>query len=189
MGTERVVAWLADELVALGHEVTLFASGDSRTKAKLVPAWPQALRSGRPRSDPAPAYAELLEAVAEAANDFDGLRDARIRVAARITSKTGIRQVSHSCSTASPGSLAAGRAISDGFDYVIAQQPDRDCLQCQGPDIVGPMSGSGHSRRSHFGRGEVHGVRCRLEPNKPGDDFRTGFCRSKRRAVTYDFLL
>jgi glycosyltransferase involved in cell wall biosynthesis len=70
-GTERVVAWLADELVALGHEVTLFASGDSRTKAKLVPTWPRALRLGRPRSDPAPAYAALLEAVAEAADDFD----------------------------------------------------------------------------------------------------------------------
>src|SRR5262245_6693133 len=70
-GTERVVSWLADELVALGHEVTLFASGDSRTKAKLVPAWPRALRLGRPRADPAAAYATLLEAVAEAAADFD----------------------------------------------------------------------------------------------------------------------
>src|SRR5262245_46655857 len=70
-GTERVVSWLADELVALGHEVTLFASGDSRTKAKLVPAWPRALRLGRPRADPAAACASLLEAVAEAAAAFD----------------------------------------------------------------------------------------------------------------------
>src|SRR5262245_24001863 len=70
-GTERVVSWLADELVALGHEVTLFASGDSRTKANLVPAWPRALRLGRPRADPAAAYAALLEAVAEAAGGFD----------------------------------------------------------------------------------------------------------------------
>jgi glycosyltransferase involved in cell wall biosynthesis len=70
-GTERVVSWLADELIALGHEVTLFASGDSRTKAKLVPAWPRALRLGRPRADPAAAYATLLEAVAGAAGGFD----------------------------------------------------------------------------------------------------------------------
>jgi glycosyltransferase involved in cell wall biosynthesis len=70
-GTERVVSWLADGLVALGHEVTLFASGDSRTKAKLVPAWPRALRLSRPRADPAAACASLLEAVAEAAADFD----------------------------------------------------------------------------------------------------------------------
>jgi hypothetical protein len=34
-GTERIVAWLVDELVELGHEVTLFASGDSKTRANL----------------------------------------------------------------------------------------------------------------------------------------------------------
>src|SRR6202142_4542010 len=43
-GTERVVSWLTEELVAMGHDVTLFASGDSVTKAKLEPTWPQALR-------------------------------------------------------------------------------------------------------------------------------------------------
>jgi len=41
-GTERVVAWLVDELVALGHDVTLFASGDSRTKGELHSVWPRA---------------------------------------------------------------------------------------------------------------------------------------------------
>ena len=43
-GTERVVSWLTEELVAQGHDVTLFASGDSRTKAKLAPVVPRALR-------------------------------------------------------------------------------------------------------------------------------------------------
>ena len=70
-GTERVIAWLIDELVELGHEVTLFASGDSRTRATLVPVWPRALRLGRPRSDPLAAQAALLEEVARHANDFD----------------------------------------------------------------------------------------------------------------------
>src|SRR5262249_16011178 len=51
-GTERVIAWLVDELIDLGHEVTLFASGDSKTRAELIPAWPRALRLGRPRADP-----------------------------------------------------------------------------------------------------------------------------------------
>jgi hypothetical protein len=60
-GTERVVSWLTDELVSMGHQVTLFASGESRTKANLIPAWPRALRLGRPRSDPTAAYASLLE--------------------------------------------------------------------------------------------------------------------------------
>ena len=51
-GTERVVSWLTEDLVALGHKVTLFASGDLRTSARLVPVWPSALRLGRPRVDP-----------------------------------------------------------------------------------------------------------------------------------------
>jgi hypothetical protein len=59
-GTERVVSWLTEELVSLGHDVTLFASGDSRTRAPLVPAWPRALRLSHPRPDPYAAYAVPL---------------------------------------------------------------------------------------------------------------------------------
>src|SRR5436305_13826042 len=69
-GTERVVAWLTDELVALGHDVTLFASGDSQTRGKLVSGWPRALRLGRPRSDPTAAFASLLEILACRAPGF-----------------------------------------------------------------------------------------------------------------------
>ena len=47
-GTERVVSWLTEELVSLGHDVTLFASGDSVTTARLEPIWPQALRLDGP---------------------------------------------------------------------------------------------------------------------------------------------
>src|ERR1700692_4568042 len=43
-GTERVVHWLTEELVALGNDVTLFASGDSQTSAKLEATWPKAPR-------------------------------------------------------------------------------------------------------------------------------------------------
>jgi glycosyltransferase involved in cell wall biosynthesis len=70
-GTERVVSWLTEELLALGHDVTLFASGDSVTKGKLVPIIPRAIRLGRPRPDPFPAYAAQLDAIAKAAEDFD----------------------------------------------------------------------------------------------------------------------
>ena len=70
-GTERVVAWLVDELVNLGHEVTLFASGDSVTGAELIPVCPRALRLGRPRTDPMAVQAALIEEVACRANDFD----------------------------------------------------------------------------------------------------------------------
>ncbi|MBV8819140.1 MAG: glycosyltransferase family 4 protein [Acidobacteriaceae bacterium] len=70
-GTERVVAWLVDELVKREHDVTLFASGDSRTNAKLHAVWPQALRLGRKGTDPQAANALLLEAIALRARDFD----------------------------------------------------------------------------------------------------------------------
>ena len=64
-GTERVVAWLVDELVELGHDVTLFASGDSRTRGQLYPVWPHALRLGRKNTDPNAACALLLEAISK----------------------------------------------------------------------------------------------------------------------------
>jgi glycosyltransferase involved in cell wall biosynthesis len=70
-GTERVVAWLTEELIALGHDVTLFATGDSATSARLVPTWPRALRLGRPKADPAAAETALLELIAEHAQQFD----------------------------------------------------------------------------------------------------------------------
>ncbi|MBO4227945.1 glycosyltransferase family 4 protein [Bradyrhizobium neotropicale] len=70
-GTERVVAWLVDELVKLGHLVTLFASGDSKTLAELEPACPRALRLGRPRVDAVAAQTVLLESVARRAGEFD----------------------------------------------------------------------------------------------------------------------
>ena len=70
-GTERVVAWLIDELVELGHDVTLFASGNSKTRAKLVPVWPYAFRLSRQRTDPVAVQAVLLETMAARAKEFD----------------------------------------------------------------------------------------------------------------------
>jgi len=70
-GTERVVSWLTEELVALGHEVSLFGTADAITKATLVPVWPSATRLSRPQPDPFAPMASLLEAVAAAAPRFD----------------------------------------------------------------------------------------------------------------------
>lgn len=69
-GTERVVAFLTDELVRLGHDVTLFATGDSRTNARLVPVWPMALRLGDCRDSLAP-HVLMVEQVARRAALFD----------------------------------------------------------------------------------------------------------------------
>ena len=70
-GTERVVYWLTEELIALGHEVTLFASGDSVTSAKLEAAWPRALRLDGSVRDPNALHMMMLERVYRQAADFD----------------------------------------------------------------------------------------------------------------------
>ncbi len=70
-GTERVVSYLTEELVASGHEVTLFASGDSVTSARLEPVWPQALRLSSPMSDPLIPHVLLMEAARREAGKFD----------------------------------------------------------------------------------------------------------------------
>jgi glycosyltransferase involved in cell wall biosynthesis len=72
-GTERVVSWLTEELIALGHEVTLFASGDSVTSAKLEAAWPRALRLDGAVRDPNALHMTMLERVYRQAADFDVL--------------------------------------------------------------------------------------------------------------------
>src|SRR5947199_10520624 len=72
-GTERVVHWLTEELVALGHDVTLFASGDSRTSGTLEPMWPKALRLDGSVRDPNALHMMMLERVRQRASEFDFL--------------------------------------------------------------------------------------------------------------------
>ena len=70
-GTGRVISWLADELVALGHDVVLFASGDSQTSANLEACWPKALRLDGSVRDPNALHMAMLEQVRQRAHDFD----------------------------------------------------------------------------------------------------------------------
>jgi glycosyltransferase involved in cell wall biosynthesis len=70
-GTERIVSYLTDELVRLGHDVTLFASGDSVSAAHLVPCVPKALRLDPNVRDPIPYYMLMLDRVNDVADDFD----------------------------------------------------------------------------------------------------------------------
>jgi glycosyltransferase involved in cell wall biosynthesis len=72
-GTERVVSYLTDELVRLGHDVTLFASGDSDTRARLVACAPRALRLDPTIRDPLPHLLVMLERVRQHAHEFDVL--------------------------------------------------------------------------------------------------------------------
>jgi glycosyltransferase involved in cell wall biosynthesis len=69
-GTERVVSWLTEELVRHGHDVTLFASGDSRTAAKLVPCCETGLRLAG-FSDHTASLLVMLDEVRRRAREFD----------------------------------------------------------------------------------------------------------------------
>jgi glycosyltransferase involved in cell wall biosynthesis len=70
-GTERVVSFLTDQLVDLGHDVTLFASGDSSTSARLAPMWPEALRLQGTCKDHLAPHLLMLEKVIARTNEFD----------------------------------------------------------------------------------------------------------------------
>src|SRR6185503_6605718 len=72
-GTERVVSYLTEELVHQGHDVTLFASGDSVTRAKLEACAPRALRLDEHCVDPLAHQVVMLERVFERAAEFDVL--------------------------------------------------------------------------------------------------------------------
>lgn len=70
-GTERVVSYLTEELVRQGHEVTLFASGDSETSARLVPGCEAALRLCNTCIDPLTHHMAMLEEVYSEKHKFD----------------------------------------------------------------------------------------------------------------------
>ncbi len=70
-GSERVVSYLTEELVNQGHEVTLYASGDSATRAQLVPCCSEALRLGGDHADFLPVYTLMLDQVFADAPSFD----------------------------------------------------------------------------------------------------------------------
>ncbi|HEX5215522.1 MAG TPA: glycosyltransferase family 4 protein [Vicinamibacterales bacterium] len=70
-GTERVVAYLTDELVVLGHDVTLYASGDSRTRATLKPMCTRSLRLTAGAVDHLAHHVRMLERVFRDVDDFD----------------------------------------------------------------------------------------------------------------------
>ena len=70
-GTERIVSYLTEELVALGHAVTLFASGDSVTAARLVPVVPRALRLDPAVRDTVSPHILMLSRVLDHLHEFD----------------------------------------------------------------------------------------------------------------------
>ena len=70
-GTERVVSYLTEELVRMGHEVTLFASGDSVTKARLIPACRRSLRLDKDCEDQLVHHIGMLQLILNRIDEFD----------------------------------------------------------------------------------------------------------------------
>jgi glycosyltransferase involved in cell wall biosynthesis len=70
-GTERIVSYLTEELVGLGHDVTLFASGDSITRAELAPCCTRGLRLDLTVRDTIPHFMLMIDKVRERAEQFD----------------------------------------------------------------------------------------------------------------------
>ena len=70
-GTERVVSYLTEELIAQGHDVTLFASGDSQTHARLISPCKRSLRTDMSCTDPIAYHVLMLEQVAKLDQEFD----------------------------------------------------------------------------------------------------------------------
>ncbi len=70
-GTERVVSFLTEELVAQGHDVTLFASGDSKTTARLIPIGNESLRLNKNCQDQLVHHVGMLQRVIDESHQFD----------------------------------------------------------------------------------------------------------------------
>jgi len=73
-GTELIVSWLTEELVRKGHQVTLFASGDSKTSARLIPIWPKSLWRAH-LSVPHAVFGLMYKKIFEMQNEFDIIHD------------------------------------------------------------------------------------------------------------------
>jgi glycosyltransferase involved in cell wall biosynthesis len=93
-GTERVVAFLTEELVRQGHEVTLYASGDSITSASLVACSPRSLRLDKSCVDPIARHFVMLERVFSEAEQYDIIHFHIDYLHFPLSRRTGIRQVS-----------------------------------------------------------------------------------------------
>jgi len=113
-GTERVVSYLTEELVAQGHDVTLFASGDSRTAATLVPGAPEALRLGSTQVDPLIPHLVMLERAFEDPRAFDVIHAHVDAIALPFARRTRIPVVS----------TLHGRLDLEGLETLYAEYGD-----------------------------------------------------------------
>ena len=167
-GTERVVSWLTEELIALGHEVTLFASGDLVTSARLEAAWPRALRLDGAVRDPNALHMMMLERVYRQRRRFrhPALSSRLLSVLAVLPAGDAVRH--HAARPARPARAPAGvRHLfvgAGGLDLELAaaaaaagalgaHRPSRPAGEASGAEsrssrLISPFSAASRRRRA-----------------------------------------
>ena len=112
-GTERVVSYLTEELVRQGHDVTLFATGDSITSARLEACGQRALRLDPDVSDPIPDHLIMLDRVRRMAGEFDILHFHVDVLHYPLAVEFAARTITTNARTTRPSSAAEGaRSLS-----------------------------------------------------------------------------
>jgi glycosyltransferase involved in cell wall biosynthesis len=140
-GTERIVSYLTEELVKQGHDVTLFASGDSLTSAKLVPCCQQALRLDPSVRDHIPYFMVMLDKVRRLAAQFDVLHFHMDQFHFPLFSKSAVRTVT----------TLHGRQDLPDLKPLYAAFPDMPLVSISGAQRL-PISDA------HFAGTVLHGV-------------------------------
>ena len=130
-GTERVVSYLTEELVHQGHEVTLFASGDSRTSAELVSTCPRALRLDPTSRDPIVPICCCSKRSSGTANRFD-IMHFHCRLFALSRSRAPAPPARHDAAwTARPPRIGADSIASSG-EFRSSRFPTPSASRCRG---------------------------------------------------------
>jgi glycosyltransferase involved in cell wall biosynthesis len=149
-GTERVVSYLTEELVNMGHDVTLFASGDSLTSANLVSCAPAALRLNDQVRDTIPYYVMMLERVRQQAHNFDILHFHIDYFHFPLFRSIARRTVTTLHGRLDLPDLPAFYSAFEGMPLVSISDARRLC-RLPGPDLSRERSRTSHSDRPGFG--------------------------------------
>ncbi len=137
-GTERVVSFLTEQLVDMGHEVTLFASGDFVTRAELAAVWPTALRFDGELRDAMAPHLLMLEQVCRRAHEFDVLHLPSGLLAILAVQSPGYTVSDNAARAARSAGTAADLRLlprgAPGFHLRCATRAAAECqFCCHGP--------------------------------------------------------
>jgi glycosyltransferase involved in cell wall biosynthesis len=168
-GTERVVSYVTEELVSRGHDVTLFASGDSLTSARLIAGSDRGLRLESSCMDPLAHHVVLMERVAQRAGEFDVIHWHCDYLHFPLSRRLGVPQLTTLHGRLDLPDLAA--AFAEFTDMPVVSISDAQRLPLPGARWVGtvhhglPMA----LHQPRFSRGNYFAFLGRVSPEKRVD--------------------